>query len=316
MKRKTKKIRCPLCQDLAIHEMSSNDLMFNKKKIYDYFLCRSCDLTFINPLPTLSEIKQFYPDSYMVFKSAKIKKLSYIEKVKLQYKNGYPNLVENNLLSQFVSLFQTNWSERIDYIKNGTFLDIGCGNGSRLLKMKRLGWDVTGVELNLKGYQECKKNNLNVFNDTLENLKFKKNSFDVIYISHVIEHVANPNEILRIVKNILKPNGQLLIKTPNRNSLGRKIFKKYWYHNDIPRHLFLFSKKSLIKLLNSFNMTLIFYSQDTSPKGFLNSIDYLLNVSKKSRRNKFFRLLSRFFIIPAKIFRMGDENFYIFKKIK
>ena len=315
IKKNSKKVNCPLCKNLAIHEMSSNDLMFKKNKIYDYYFCRLCDLTFINPLPNLVEIKNFYPDSYMVFEPARLKKINIIEKVRLQAKHGYINLInKDNYLFNLLGFCLLKSREHIDYVESGKFLDIGCGNGSRLLKMRNLGWQVTGVELNKKAFNECVNHNLNVFNSTLENTKFEDNSFDVVYMSHLVEHLANPCEIFEIVNNILKPNGLLYIKTPNRNSLGRKIFGKYWYANDIPRHLFLFSKTSLVNVFKKLNMNLEYYSQDTTPKIFLNSIDYFFRLSKPSKKNKILRIISKLYVLPAKVLQKGDESFFIFKK--
>jgi len=307
-------ITCPVCKSIAEFEMASNDLMFKKRKLYKYYACDVCKLSFIYPMPSLDEIKSFYPNEYSVFEPAKIKKLKYFEKLKLQYKHGYSNLLKNNLINYFLSLFTFYSYENINYIKNGKFLDVGCGNGSRLMKMRRIGWNVSGVELNKKAYAECKKSNLEVFNTTLEDAKLKSNSYDVVYLSHLIEHLSRPIETLYEAHKILKPNGLLYIKTPNRQSLGRKIFKKYWYHNDIPRHLHLFSKKSLSMLSKSIDFELIHYSEDTTPKIFLNSIDYFLNLDKPSKKNKFFRLFSKIYTYPAKIFGLGDESFYIFKK--
>ena len=315
IKKNSKKVNCPLCKNLAIHEMSSNDLMFKKNKIYDYYFCRLCDLTFINPLPNLVEIKNFYPDSYMVFEPARLKKINIIEKVRLQAKHGYINLInKDNYLFNLLGFCLLKSREHIDYVESGKFLDIGCGNGSRLLKMRNLGWQVTGVELNKKAFNECVNHNLNVFNSTLENTKFEDNSFDVVYMSHLVEHLANPCEIFEIVNKILKPNGLLYIKTPNRNSLGRKIFGKYWYANDIPRHLFLFSKTSLVNVFKKLNMNLEYYSQDTTPKIFLNSIDYFFRLSKPSKKNKILRIISKLYVLPAKVLQKGDESFFIFKK--
>jgi len=309
-------ISCPLCNSHSSFELASRDLMFKKSKLYNYYVCNFCNLSFIHPMPSLDDIKSFYPDSYMIFEPAKIKKLKYFEKLKLKYKHGYKELLEDNSMNYLLSLFTIYSHENIDFIKNGKFLDIGCGNGSRLLKMKQLGWDVSGVEMSKKAYNECKKNGLNVFNSTLENTSFESNSFDVIYLSHLIEHLPNPIEVLTIVKKILKPNGLLYIKTPNRESLGRKLFKRFWYANDVPRHLSLFGKKNLTMVSKKLRFDLVHYSEDTTPKIFLNSLDYVFNLKKPSKKNKFLRLISKIYVYPAKLLRMGDESFYIFKKIK
>ena len=89
-------------------------------------------------------------------------------------------------------------------------------------------------------------NHLNVFCGAIEEIKFPENSFDVITMNHVIEHVLDPITLLSECKRILKPNGKLIVITPNIKSLGHRFFKTSYLHLDPPRHIYLFSPKSLI----------------------------------------------------------------------
>lgn len=86
---------------------------------------------------------------------------------------------------------------------------------------------------------------INVFRGNLEEGSFPDDEFDAITISHVIEHVLDPIRFLQECKRILKPNGTVVIITPDSQNLGRRIFGKYWRGWEVPRHIFVFSPLSL-----------------------------------------------------------------------
>lgn len=307
--------KCPLCKTIGSFDFIGQDFMFDRTKYYNYLKCNSCAISYQNPIPSLKQIKSYYPDTYENFEDPKRPKFSFLEKFRLCFHHNYSDLVNSNLFNKIFSLFIPKDNSLIDNVPNGRFLDIGCGNGSRLLKMKKLGWQVFGVELNTFAYQKCINNDLNVQNKPLEQSAFKDNYFDVIYMSHLIEHLNNPEEIINICSNLLKKGGKLYINTPNNNALGKKIFKKYWFANEVPRHIILYSKKGIEKLIGNYKFQILYSSQKTTPKIFLNSLDYLFNLEKPSKRNRLLRFVSKLYIYPARLLRMGDESFYILQKI-
>jgi len=305
---------CPLCGQLAKHDFIGQDFMFDRSKFYNYSKCQSCKISFQDPIPDLATINSYYPNNYENYDDPKPSRLSFIEKIRLQYHHGYSNLIKNNLLNRCLSNIIFFDKKIINNISDGNFLDIGCGNGSRLIKMRNLGWNVHGVELNKFAYIKCKKNNLNVQNTSLEKANFKKNYFDVIYMSHLIEHLHNPTEVIEICDLLLKKGGKLYIHTPNLNALGRVFFGKYWFANEVPRHLILYSHSGIKKLLFNSDLKITYTSFKTTPKIILNSIDYFFNLKKPSKRNKIFRFLSKIYIYCAVLFNKGDESFYIIEK--
>jgi 2-polyprenyl-3-methyl-5-hydroxy-6-metoxy-1,4-benzoquinol methylase len=124
-------------------------------------------------------------------------------------------------------------------------LDIGCGTGDFLQTAKNHGWQITGVEPSAKARQIA---NLKTGNRvyTVENLaSLDKNSFDVITLWHVLEHLPNLEENIQTFKTLLKPNGRLVIAVPNFKSYDAKYYKAYWAAFDAPRHLWHFSKQGL-----------------------------------------------------------------------
>jgi SAM-dependent methyltransferase len=94
-------------------------------------------------------------------------------------------------------------------------LDIGCGFGAFLSFANQAGFDVTGVEIDKKIAQAARENGFVVYDDFLENLALPDNSFDVITLWDVIEHVPDPVSLLTECHRLLRPGGVLFYHTGN-----------------------------------------------------------------------------------------------------
>lgn len=129
-------------------------------------------------------------------------------------------------------------------------LDFGCGIGYFLNNLKSSRFIKTGQEINIYGYNKCKKLEFKVYTNDLLKIGLRSGEFDVVSMWHVLEHLDDPKKYLNKISLILKKDGILIFSTPNTDSLGFKIGKANWFHLDSPRHLTLYNKKSLIKLCN------------------------------------------------------------------
>ena len=132
---------------------------------------------------------------------------------------------------------------------NASLLDVGCGSGKRMQLLRDLGWSVEGVDNDLQAIGQAQNKGLNVRLGNLEEQEYSDNRFDAITMSHVIEHVHQPLSLLQECHRILKPGGKLVVVTPNAESWGHRLFKDAWVHLDPPRHLHLYSSKTLRKLV-------------------------------------------------------------------
>ncbi len=128
-------------------------------------------------------------------------------------------------------------------------LDIGCGSGEFLANISSCVFEKYGLEVNPQGVARCRQRNIRVFDRELKEAGFGPDSFDVITMWHVLEHLDKPAELLLEARRILKNSGVLIIATPNTDSLGFKYGRKNWFHLDSPRHLVLYNRKSLALLL-------------------------------------------------------------------
>jgi 2-polyprenyl-3-methyl-5-hydroxy-6-metoxy-1,4-benzoquinol methylase len=291
--------------------------MFNHYDRYDYHCCTSCDFTFQHPLPTTEQIGSFYPDEYEVYEEqSRLKKVSGLRKSVLKKYYGYSHLntsAFNDFICFIPKLFNNNFE--IHFSSNGKVLDVGCGNGRYLDGMKKLGWLVKGVEFNESAVRVCNLSGLDVHHGDLLSANFDTDSFDVINVSHVIEHVPNPKEFFAELSRVLKKNGTLIIKTPNSQALGRRLFSINWYANDVPRHIYLFSEKNFNVLANASSLKVQQLRTRTTPKIILNSIDYVVaNNSKPSKKVKWMRFIARLYVLFAQYKKRGDEIFAVFTK--
>ena len=133
-------------------------------------------------------------------------------------------------------------------------LDVGCGTGDFLNTCNVAGWNVVGVEPNKKAQQlatDKLKSNSKIVSDLFE---IKNEQFDVITLWHVLEHVSNLEVYISKLKQLLKPNGTLIIAVPNYKSFDADHYKEFWAAFDAPRHLWHFSKKSISVLFSKENL--------------------------------------------------------------
>ena len=124
-------------------------------------------------------------------------------------------------------------------------LDIGCGTGDFLEITKNNNWNITGVEPNVDARNiAISKVGENVF-DVAHLNHFSAHSFDVITLWHVLEHLPNLEDHIKLLKHLLKPNGKLVIAVPNYRSYDAQHYKNFWAAYDVPRHLWHFSQEGI-----------------------------------------------------------------------
>jgi 2-polyprenyl-3-methyl-5-hydroxy-6-metoxy-1,4-benzoquinol methylase len=133
-------------------------------------------------------------------------------------------------------------------------LDVGCGTGDFLQIAKQNKWTVFGIEPNDDARKIANIKTSSSVYKTEELLKFKAQSFDVITLWHVLEHLPKLEEHISILKSLLKPKGILIIAVPNYKSYDAKYYKEFWAAYDAPRHLWHFSQSSISKLVAKENM--------------------------------------------------------------
>ena len=127
----------------------------------------------------------------------------------------------------------------------GRILDIGAGVGDFLNVAKNDGWETIGIEPSDKAKVIAKNKGVS-FVESLSELE--SNSFDIITMWHVLEHVPNLENQIKELKRLIKPTGTVIIAVPNFKSYDAEYYGKFWAAYDIPIHLWHFSKTAIKKL--------------------------------------------------------------------
>lgn len=308
---------CPLCNsDQSDHAYKTHDLLYDKEELYDYFRCSGCGADYIWPTPTDEQIASFYPDKYMAYGEITPKPVRDLQKAILKSKYNYKHLKPSLLsviLAPFIGIFHYN--ENLKYIEEGKLLDIGCGNGKFMLKMRELGWQCQGIEFSPVAVEACRKNNLEVFQGELKNAGLPENSFDLVIARHVVEHLADVCSFFAEVSKVVKPDGYFHIRTPNSQALARNHYGTNWCANDAPRHLVLFSPENLTMLVEKHGFEKVEFKTLTSPRLVLDSHDYKVgNKGKASIKKPFMRLLVKPYVYISQLLNCGDELFAVYRK--
>jgi SAM-dependent methyltransferase len=132
----------------------------------------------------------------------------------------------------------------------GRLLDIGCSTGLFINLLRQTGtWEVRGIEPSEYAVKIARENyKLDVYNGSLSDANYPTAYFDVVTLWDVLEHLPDPSGTLEEISRITKPQGHLVIRVPNYDSLDAKIFGAEWAGLDLPRHYYVFSKNNIHRI--------------------------------------------------------------------
>ena len=119
----------------------------------------------------------------------------------------------------------------------GRFLEVGTGSGERLVQFADGGWDVVGQDIDPKAGYLARDRGIEVHTADVGDLRGREAPFDLIGLSHVLEHATDPAQMLRDCADLLTPTGRICVISPNARALGRLLFGRWWFGLEQPRHL-------------------------------------------------------------------------------
>lgn len=229
--------KCQLCNFSQFYKLHT----IRKKKVkFTIVRCKNCGLVFQNPRPSDNDVKDMYDEDYFNGRGFD-EGVNYIEGMKAS--------------SAWEAIYTDRLSNIGRFTKKGYILEVGCGLGDFLHYAKRIGWSVQGVEISEYSSKYAIKNfHIKVFTGTLEQARFKKNSYDAVTMIEVIEHLTDPLTTLRECCRIMSPGGVIVIQTGNVEGLYAKIKGKRWPYY-LSGHMTYFSKKTITEMLAKAGLT-------------------------------------------------------------
>lgn len=217
--------QCMICETKQRRFISSIGRNFHQ---LDTVICTGCGLVHSNPIPTNEDLKKFYKKKYRWFyKLSNKPSLKHI----LRYAEGALERV--NFIKKYINSNQKK------------LLDVGAGSGEFIFMAKKSGFEVSGLEPHV-GYFEFVNQDLGiqVQNCTLEDAKLEKESFDIINLSQVLEHLQNPFATLKNLHQVLRKDGIIQIDVPDLNLNFHAPWTRFHY-----AHIYNFNHKTLKALI-------------------------------------------------------------------
>lgn len=225
-------------------------------KDYNLLACTTCGLECTFPQPSPEELPAFYDQSYHGARGVKfISLVQLLRRISIQKK--------------------IRRIESLVHHQTGRVMDIGAADGAFLFNIKQRNWDTSGIEISDSMLSQTRFHDLNIVIGDITQQQFPSQAYDVITLWHVFEHLADPREYLKQIQRILTPSGLLIMTLPNADSWQAHLFGRYWFHRDIPRHLFHYSPTTLSTLLNQYGFTIQridHFSLEYNPFGFIQSL--------------------------------------------
>ncbi|AYN05819.1 MULTISPECIES: bifunctional 2-polyprenyl-6-hydroxyphenol methylase/3-demethylubiquinol 3-O-methyltransferase UbiG [unclassified Flavobacterium] len=207
------------------------------KEIFELYYDETLDMLITSPQPNENDLGKYYESEDYI---------SHTDNKRSLFEKAY-HIVKNIALKNKLNLINSENPQK------GRILDIGAGTGDFLLTAKENGWDTVGVEPSDRAKSIAIKKGISFVEKISE---LENNSFDVITMWHVLEHVPNLELQIQELKRLLKPTGTLIVAVPNFKSFDANHYKTFWAAYDVPIHFWHFSKKAIQSLFEKVDMRL------------------------------------------------------------
>ena len=203
--------------------------------------CTQCELVYVTPRLQGQALLDVYDEGY--WKSTNPKQ------------RGYADYARES------ELYLKTFRKRLALVsrwlpERARILDVGCAAGYFLRVMQAAGHDVHGVELSQAIAVEAQKAlgaervHIGLLDDAVQAMNYQPKSFDLVTMWDVVEHIPEPQPVLRAVRELIKPGGRFLLETQNVRSRWARLLGPRWHHYKHDEHLYHFAPDTIRKLLD------------------------------------------------------------------
>ncbi len=270
---------CPVCRcdntrvlwdDIVI--LAGEPRKGRQEFAFGFLSCACCEHHFVAPTPELGTIYQFYDEGYYTRKNAKTaleghlysRSKAWVAKHRFATSSGIPGSISSGILRlatgavELLSgrIISFSLSVPLTLPNTAKMLDIGCGDGSWLVFMQSKGYaNLEGNDILNECISTVGELGIPFHWGDLPEINLTAESYDLIRLEHVLEHIGEPVTYLTEVARLLTETGTLVLTIPTIDSPCFKKLGKSWRALELPIHLNMFSLKSLLIILDRAGLT-------------------------------------------------------------
>jgi 2-polyprenyl-3-methyl-5-hydroxy-6-metoxy-1,4-benzoquinol methylase len=229
---------CPICKGQSFRHLARTKDFTLTGEAFTVQQCLNCSLGITSPRPADDKLSHYYESKEYISHAATAANL--FDRIYLVARH-----------------FTLRWKHSIlkKLSPNKNILDYGCGTAQLLGYLKKKGWSVCGVEPSAIARANADQN-IDP-SEVMEDLSQVTNTYDVITLWHVLEHIPQPEDLLRQLQRHLTPTGRILIAVPNLNTWESTKYGSNWAAYDTPRHLWHFTQDSMARIAKKTNLQII-----------------------------------------------------------
>ncbi len=261
---------CPICGDTrAVAAFVSPDLLHKTPGTFSYVRCRGCQTTYQNPRVEDADLGLCYPSDYFTHTAVplgaaadphtlagrlRVEVCRYADGVSSEQPSPLVLRTVGRVISHVPSIRRRARFGLPDAARlsrpGGRCLELGPGLGHDLIQLTRLGWDAVGLEVDASAAASASKTSgCPVHVGTVEQTPWSDSTFDLVYCSHVFEHLPRPQEASLGMLRLLVPGGRLVMIYPNPQSLTARLWHQHAVIWDPPRHLVIPPARAIARVL-------------------------------------------------------------------
>ena len=230
-----KEIYCIICESKNYKEI------FTKKGRH-FYRCVNCNFEMQFPLPDIEDLKKYYNDSY---------------------RDGlYKEFVEASHMKMVNAKYRFNKVK--SYLSSEKILDVGCSDGHFLKILENQGNEAEGIDISEVAVSQARLKGVKAYCAELDTFTSKL-KYNTIIAFDIIEHLLNPLDFIDAIKTHLNKGGNLILSTPNKRSVFRRIMGKNWYFYIPEEHMHYFDNVTIQKILERNGFSIIKQSRFSKP---------------------------------------------------